>query len=133
VKREIIFWDEEGAEVLQCTDKDEAIENILDGLDITEGELEICGYARMEHVGLGLDAELIVETLIERWDEEYGGDDSTDITEEMIVLGNKFVNKMSRLYEIWQCEIVHREKIDIRKWVEVNRSDWLIKEGGELV
>lgn len=133
MKREIIFWDEAGAEVLQCTDKDEAIENILDGLDITEGELEICGYARMEHVGLGLDAELIVETLIERWDEEYGGDDSTDITEEMIVLGNKFVNKMSRLYEIWQCEIVHREKIDIRKWVEVNRPDWLIKEGGELV
>ena len=133
MKREIIFWDEAGAEVLQCTDKDEAIENILDGLGTKEGELEICGYARMEHVGLGLDAELIVETLIERWDEEYGGDDSTDITEEMIVLGNKFVNKMSRLYEIWQCEIVHREKIDIRKWVEVNRPDWLIKEGGELV
>ena len=131
MKREIIFWDEAGAEVLQCTDKDEAIENILDGLDITEGELEICGYARMEHVGLGLDAELIVETLIERWDEEYGGEDDTDITEEMISLGNEFVNKMSRLYEIWQCEIVHREKIDIRKWVEVNRSDWLIKEGGE--
>jgi len=59
MSKNITFWDDEEAENLTWTTKDEAIESILDGLNVIEGELEICGYVRKEHTGLNLDAKYI--------------------------------------------------------------------------
>ena len=127
MEREIVFWDQDGAEFLTYTDKDEAIESILDKLDVTEGTLEICGFAPMEMTGLNLDAEIVAEHLLERWDEEYGGEDNTDVSKEMKELTEKYVKEMSELYNVYNCEVVKKEKIDILKWIEKNKPDLLNK------
>jgi hypothetical protein len=127
MEREIVFWDQDGAEFLTYTDKDEAIESILDKLDVTEGTLEICGFAPMEMTGLNLDAEIVAEHLLEGWDEEYGGEDNTDVSKEMKELTEKYVKEMSELYNVYRCEVVKKEKIDILKWIEKNKPDLLNK------
>lgn len=71
------------------------------------------------------DAEIIVEDLLERWDEEYAGEDNTEVTKEMLKAGEEFINKMKALYEVWQCEIVITKKINVREWIKENRKDWL--------
>lgn len=38
--RQIVFWDQEGVELLSHTEEDEAIEYILDGLDEMPDSLE---------------------------------------------------------------------------------------------
>jgi len=124
-KRKIDFWDieDENMEVLSgYTDLDEAIEGIIeDWGDEPRKTLELCGYVRRV-----LDetwwAEGILEDIIERLDDEYGGEDSTEITEEMKKAAKSFVRKMTSLYTPRQHEIVERKTIDVAAWVKENRK-----------
>ena len=125
-EKEIEFWDDEGTEILNYTDKDEAIEYILDGLDELPAKYEICGYARriMTESAESL-GDSVLDDLLERLDDEYGGEDETERTDEMKKAATIFANKMLSLYSVWQCEIVKRETIDVKEWVKENRPDWL--------
>jgi len=127
-KREIEFWDQDDVEQLSHSEQDEAIEYILDGLDELPETLEICGYARME-VKESADnlAERVLEDLIENLDDEYGGEEPTEISEKMKNKSKEFVQFILDVYESWQCEIVKRETIKVDDWVKENRPDWLEK------
>lgn len=129
--RKVEFWDQEDGDILTHTEQDEAIEYILDGLIVDVNDLpetlEICGYARkeMSDKSLNWDVEYVVESLIERWDEEYGGDDYTKITDDMKSVAENFINEMKELYIVWQCEIVKKETINVKEWIKENRPNWL--------
>ena len=131
--RKIDFWGGTCTEVLSHVDKDVAIEYILDGMDEEEGELGICGYVRKElpkRESKGFEYEVgnVIENLLERLDEDYGGEDGTEITEEMREAGRIFISNMFKLYQPWQCEIVKKEVINIKEWITENRPDWLVKD-----
>jgi len=124
--RKVDFWDYDDVEFLSYTDKDEAIEYALDDLDELPDKLEICGYARkiMTESAESL-GDCVLDDLLERFDDEYGGEDETERTEEMKKAATIFANKMLSLYSVWQCEIIKRETIDVKEWVKENRPDWL--------
>ena len=130
--RKVEFWDDEGTEILNFTDKDEAIEYILDGIGELPAKLEICGYTRREMTesaeSLG---DSVLDDLLERLDDEYGGEDETERTDEMKKSATIFANKMLSLYSVWQCEIVKKEIIDVNEWVKENRPDWLVNKNNE--
>ena len=125
-EKEIEFWDDEGTEILNYTDKDEAIEYILDGIGELPDKLEICGYTRriMTESAESL-GDSVLDDLLERLDDEYGGEDETERTDEMKKAATIFANKMLSLYSVWQCEIVKREIIDVNEWVKENCPNWL--------
>ncbi len=125
MERKIEFWDSKGTEILGHQEQDEAIECILDGLNELPETLEICGYARREVTeSPEYLADSALEDMIERLDEEYGGEDETDKTDEMKVAAKEFATKILSLYEPWQCDIIKRETIDVDKWVKEHRPDW---------
>ena len=133
-ERKIELWDLEDVELLQYDEKDEAIHGILDGeTEPLPNEIVICGYARSELPSdTKSDAGWILGQLIEHLDEECGPpDEGSAITDEMKQSANDFVKKIYGLYTPWQCEIVKRETIDVRKWVN-EHTDWKVKVEGNL-
>ena len=125
-KREVVFWDEEGKEQLSFTEKDEAIEYILDGSDELPETLEICGFARIEVTETPDQlSDIILEDLFERLDENYGGENPTDISAEIQDKAEEFAKFILDKYEPRQCEIIKRETINVNDWVIKNRPDWI--------
>lgn len=113
----IDYWDLEDVDTLNYDDKDEAIEAILDECPTDPDTITLCGYRRMKiRESNEKIAKRILEDLVERLDEEYGGEDDTEITEDMMKIAKKFVDKFMPLYEVWACEVVCRETIDVKKW-----------------
>jgi len=129
---EIKFWGQESDEILSHTTKDEAIEAILDDTQEMDGVLEICGFQEREMNTAG-EAEHVCESILERWDEEYGGEDQTEMSDEMLRITKEYIEKMKSLYEVWQCEIKVREKVDIKTWIAGNRPDWLGQKENHIV
>ncbi|MHA1676471.1 MAG: hypothetical protein ACTSU6_04765 [Candidatus Njordarchaeales archaeon] len=127
--QDIEFWDCEDAEVLYYEDKNEAIEKILDGVhpDVFPSEIEICGYVkRTINCSISNRADSVLESILEGLDEEYGNpEDSTEPCKDMIKTTNEFVSKIFSLYNVWQCDIVVREKINTEKWVKGNAPEWI--------
>ena len=127
--REIECWDLEGEERLHYTDKDEAIEYILDNWDEPKlpESIEICGYIRMslnEHPGGW--AQWILELVLERLDEEYGDpDEYSKPTEEMTKVAKRFMEIVCDEYTVWAYEIVTRKTVNVREWCEKHRPDFL--------
>lgn len=125
---EIEYWDDEDAEILNYTDEDEAIENIIDSFHpyTVPTEITIHGYVRKK---VTMDAEResswILEALLEHLDENYGGEDPTVESEVMKSAALKFVKNIFELYEPWQCEKITSKKIDTKKWVEENAQHWI--------
>lgn len=119
----IDFWDLENVEILRYYEMDEAIEMILDDMEVLPETLEICGWQRKK-LDIKSESENIIDTLIERLDEEYGGEDGTEITPEMKKLAEEFMTKINALYTPWQCDIVREEVIDVNKWVKENKPHW---------
>lgn len=123
--RTVKYWDLEGADCLIYEDKDEAIEGILCSSGDMSGELEICGYAP-EEVDWAYYEQYILGHLLERLDEEYGNPKrGGTCTEEMELATKQFIEEIKEHYEVWACEEVIRETIDIAEWVRKHRPDWL--------
>jgi hypothetical protein len=123
--RQIDFWDLEDTEYLHYEDRDEAIENVLDGFERSEltGELEICGYTYKE---VTLNANKILNNILENLEECYGGEDPISQPEaKMLELTEKYASEMIKLYRPWACDLVVKETIDIREWVLKNCPEWL--------
>ena len=123
----IEFWDTEDSECLIYKTQDEAIEAILDQLDLNQlpETLEMCGYARTVIQEKYLGDGSLLEYILERLDEEYGyADGYTEPTEAMIDAEKAFIGVILSEYKPWTCEIVERKTINVQEWVETHRSDW---------
>ena len=113
----IDYWDLEDIEQLNYDDKDEAIEAILDEYPTDPDTITLCGYRRMKITHPDYIADDVLERLIDRLDEEYGRpDEASEITKKMKKAAEKFVSKIILLYEVYNCEVVCRETIDVKKW-----------------
>jgi len=119
-ERKIECWDEPDREDLRFSDRDEAIEAILDAMDDPLPEkITICGYARMK-----VSLSGILEDILERLDEEYSDPDGnpTDPTDAMKKAEADFIAVMEREYEPWMCEEVCREEVNVSEWIEATRD-----------
>ena len=138
--REIELWGFEGDENLVYTGDDDAIEGFLDGLgeDYLPATIELQGYARMVPTVSEFRSSC-VEHLMERLDEEYGdpNGECDKISNKMFTLEKIFIQGILDLYQVWSCECVHKETIDVETWVKNNAPGWLtdgsikgFKQGG---
>jgi len=126
-EREIVYWDSDGTERLMHTDQFQAINSILENSDQADGDLEICGYARMELPATKRMAEDVLDHLFEYCLEEHldpEGSYSDAITDTMKEAAEKFIEAFKAEYVSWACEIVKRETIDVEEWIKENRPDW---------
>ena len=125
--RTIEYWDSEDEERLTHTDREEAIESILDDIGKLPEKIEICGFARMKLPEAESLATDVLERLLEGLDEDYGDPegDYTNGTAEMKEAAVKFIATVLDEYVSWACEIVKRETVDVAAWVKKNRPDWL--------
>ena len=122
--RTIIYWDSEGEERLTHTDRDEAIESILDGIGKLPEKIEICGYARMLP-NVELLAHHALERLVEDLDEEYGDGNYSEATTAMKEAAKVFLTAVLDEYAVWACILVKRETVDVPAWVKENCPEWL--------
>ena len=127
MKNEDVFYDNDDAEILMFDNKDEFIEHEIEQVyefDKLPKTLLVHKYQRRKvNHPIGNDVEWIMESLLERMDEEYGGEDPTEMTEEMRQACFAFVEKFQELYVPWQCDIKDKEEVDLVKWIAENRSD----------
>ena len=125
-EKEIVFWDTDDAEVLYFSDQNEAIEKIIDCLDVVPDEIEVCGYKRIS-VSTEQDRliESVSEHVLEYLDENYGGEDPVTEVSDIKDVSQDFITKVVEIYTPWRCEVVKREKINTRQWVEGNAPEWL--------
>ena len=121
-ERKIECWDEPDREDLRFSDRDEAIEAILDAMDDPLPEkITICGYARME---VDLSSSDILTDFLERLDEDYGNPDGdlSEPTEAMKEAEKAFLAVIQREYEPWMCEEVCREEVNVSQWIDATRD-----------
>ena len=134
--RQVKFWGPPEAERLIHDDIDEAIADILDDMHLTPiselpETIEVVGYAPIQiSVNKMRDP---LEDIIERLDEDYGDPDGvreTEITNKMRTAQRYFLKVVRDEYQLqcWACEEITRETINVRKWIEKNRREWLEDE-----
>src|ERR1700690_4114385 len=98
---------------------------MLDGymsIDHMPETIKVVGYARRI-----VEPDFLhpLEDLIEWLDEEYGGEDPSDITEAMKEAEKAFVAVILKEYVPWQMEPVVKEEINVTEWVKANAPEWL--------
>jgi len=122
--REVVYWGQRDANQLTYTDKDEAIEEILDGIDKLPSTIEICGYAEMipdwAHYAP-------LESMLDNLYEEYGDPDGcyTKPTPDMKKAEEAFMSVIAEEYKPGAYEVITQETIDVAEWIKVHRPDWL--------
>ena len=115
-KRE--YWGGEEEEILTCTTLDEYLEELHDNIedgDIPE-TVTACRYESKELEDWSLREGVVLDDLLERWDEEYGGEDPTESTQAMKDAEKAFLAVMQAEYNVWQCDIVERREVNFREW-----------------
>jgi len=120
-----ILWTCRDGERLWCDSIDDAVEEYLDILD---GEWpEIATVKGFERMKVTYDGGLILERMLEHLDEEYGDPDGdpTDPTEEMKKAADALVKIVLASYHSWACVECETVTVNVRKWVEEHRPDWL--------
>lgn len=122
--REIIYWScNQHQEKLSCVSKNEAIEYYLD--DIEEGKepdtVKVYGFARQE-IADNEDGIGVLEDFLVFLDENYGDPDGdcTEMTDKMKKAAKVFVDTVISEYEVWTCDCVYEEEVDLKKWIEKN-------------
>jgi hypothetical protein len=112
---EIDLWDSPDQESLHgYTTKDEAIEMILDDMEIDPETIIVCGYKRME---LNIDHCYPLENLLEWLDDDYGDpDEATGPTSAMLEAEEVFLAAVKKEYMVWSCKEVCRETVNVAQW-----------------
>ena len=134
MNKEDVFYGRINDERLRYTEKNEAIEMILDSYfpEPLPKTIELVRYVRSKiNEPTETRAKDIVEEIIEYLDDDYGDpeycEDQTSIN-EMIDVAKDFVSKIYDLYVPWTCEKESSEIIDCERWVREHAPNW-IEEG----
>ena len=127
---------DDGAETLEHTDIDEAIEARLDRIDPLDTDqmdtpLTVYAFRTMEFGRRDIEPlpEFVLEHLLGTLDEDYGNpEDATKPTARMELAARAFIDAVLDEYEIWRCVKVGETIVNVREWIEKNRPDWLAGE-----
>ena len=122
------LWGQEGDELLSHSDIHDAIEDVLDSRhpDPIEGYVEVVCYEHRPASASSIDTVSLLEDVLERLDEEYGGpDEPSESTKEMEVAAKEFAEKIIAEYTVWQCEPILTVIVDALEWAKENAPDWL--------
>lgn len=129
----IEYWDcDEGAEVLDHTKLDEAIEYALDDMypDQWPETIEVHGFARCPKPDAALYIGSVLEDLHALLDENHGPpDEYTEPTDAMRAAELVFVEAVIKDYEVWCCYKVCTETVNVAEWVRKHRPEWLQDDG----
>jgi hypothetical protein len=133
----VFYSCDEHAEALTHDDPDDAIDAYLDEelspedddpLAVVKAKfgetLEVYAFKRrvMDHTDP--DPERVLEDVLERLDEEYGGEDATEPTEPMKAIAEAFCATIRAEYGVWQCDGCGSAKVNIETWVRENHPEW---------
>jgi len=129
-----VFYGNVNEEILTYTEKDEAIERLIDSMaSPIPKTLELVKYRRVR-IAEPKDSQVddILVTVLEIIDENYGDPEEpySEPNDEMRAAAVEFINKLQELYTPWACEIESSEVIDCEEWVKKNAPEWL--EDSEL-
>lgn len=125
------YWDKPNAERFHHTDKDRAIEMILDECEGKFPEtIEIVGYAPMR---VSVSPNELLHDILSSLDEEFGDPegDLFEPTAAMIQAAKKLAAVIEAEYAPWACEEVTRETINVAEWVAANRPGWAVHLSAE--
>ena len=140
MESKIAFWECGDPEELSNTELDEAVEYYLDGFlfdDLVNlinkrETITVTGYARLtiDEETIRYFARSMLDDCLERLDDEYGDPNGwTEVTEEMKqfmeLYAVPFVRQIIKRYNIWRCDPVCEEKINVLDWITENQADWL--------
>lgn len=142
------LWGTLDQEELHCTDLDEAIEEEFDRRfgDLNEfetrdavdrwleGQERFGAWEPMSLKGARqLDAESILERLIEDLDEEYGSPEGDEQRPEalaaMRAAADVFVAVVAKHYRPWTCETIFTVTVPVRAWIDTHAPHWLTEAG----
>jgi hypothetical protein len=118
----IFFSCDDGAERLTFQSEDEAIGNELDEYADRSNFPEILTVYRWERKRPPLEAyEIDLEDYLQRLDEEFGDPEAATVPcDSMVQASREFALRMRALYEVWACECVGSETVDVAEWLKVN-------------
>lgn len=130
-KREPTMWGVNDAERLEHEDRDEAIYDYLDANYVRAGDpatVTLQGYVRCEVNSQEL-ADQALETLLEDLDEQYADPEGEDTkaTDAMKAAAKVFVDAVLSEYEVYTCELVFSEEVDVSAWIQEHQPGWLEK------
>jgi hypothetical protein len=141
-KGDIFYVCGECPEILTATDPGEALydyvnDSFIESLEILELEspVKLYTYTRMKNT-VPINADHILEDLLERFDEEYGSsyvDDWGKPTEGMRKAAAEFVAKVRAEYVPWACEVSETVEVDLVAWVKKEMPEFyaeLQEKGG---
>ena len=126
----MIYYGRKDDELLEFTEKDEAIEMILDSYhpDPIPKMLELVKFQKKKITATDINnlAEFVNECAFERLEDLYGNfEEDHSPSSKLKELSEKFANEYSKAFNVLQCEEISSETIDCVKWVKENASSWL--------
>ena len=125
----IEYWDcDEGAEVLDHTERDEAIEYCLHAMhpDPWPETLEVHGFARCPEPDAERYTGSVLEGLLVLLDENHGPPDYySAATDAMKAAERAFVEAVLKEYEVWRCYKARTETVNVAEWVREHCPGWL--------
>lgn len=126
--RPIAFWScgEGEQRTLTQTDRNEAIEAYLDGLDERPLLLKIYGWSVVECDPNWLGG-VAVKALLDTLDEEYGDPNGKATESDYLMMKDEeaLIKTVVSRYSVWRCEKVYEGLIETDRWVKGYRPDWL--------
>ena len=130
----VTFWTcVEDTERLTHTERDEAVREYLDDMrgvcDFPE-TVQVFGFKRIELEHKEPDPEWILEEILERLDEEHGDPEghATPPSVRMLEACQHLVDVIRQEYEVWTCEQVTSETVNVREWIQENEPEWCGRE-----
>lgn len=121
----IEFWDcDEDAEVLNHTDKDDAIDRALDDIFPKKFPETITVYGFIKDTISSTKKISIIDYVLESLDEDYGSpEEFSKPTEEMLEAEKEFIEKIKSLYTVYRCTCIVKEKINVNDWCSVQDNE----------
>lgn len=123
------FYDcDDESEELSYSSPDEAIEMHLDALDSLPAAGETVTVYGWTRIPVGVNAEQVLERVLEDLDEEHGNpnvDGNTEPTPKMREAAYVFARAIEAEYESWMCDQTHSAEVDVATWVRENAPHWL--------
>jgi hypothetical protein len=121
--REIVGWScNENEERIVCSDKDEAIRYYLEAFECGEkpDKIKVYGFARSE---IHDDGTGVLEDFLIWLDEDFGDPDSgwTEPSDKMKKAAKEFVDIVISEYEVWACDCVYEEEVDVKEWLKKDK------------
>ncbi len=126
------YWTcERDAERFHCETVDAAVEEYLDDREPEDWPIKLIayGYTPIELAPGSISFRYELEQFLEQLDEEYGDpDETTEITDAMLVAAEAFGEIIRKLYPVFSCERVEESHVDVQEWVLHHHPGWPIPE-----